>query len=250
MNFDSPLAWKRRRLTNIDRFDPMDVEAARAKLEAAKEKYGREIRVFETTMTSQSPPPEAANTEETDECLEFTAEDYYRLLATKKEDKYLKTRKLREAETAARRSRITKAVIRIRFLDGHTLETIFHPSEPLQSIFDLLKKVLARPELPHYLYTTPPKKQIKDTNQDFFAAGFVPGAIVHFTYDLPKEDAANAGPFLQEDVVSLKGLDLVPEPVKEVTESTSETAIVNDRPVVPERKPADKKAVKPKWLKM
>lgn len=246
MNFDSPLAWKRRRLTNID---PMDMEAARAKLEAAKEKYGREIRVFETLTASQS-PPEAANTEETDDFFEFTAEDYHLLMSTKKEDKYLKTRKIREAEAAARRSRITKAVIRIRFPDGHTLEATFHPSEHLESIFDLLKRVLARPELPHYLYTTPPKKQIKDTSQDFFAAGFIPGAIVHFSYDLPKDDAANSGPFLQEDVMSLKGLDIVPEPTKEPTESTSEAATVNVPPVVPERKPADKKAIKPKWLKM
>lgn len=246
MNFDSPLAWKRRRLTKVD---PMDAEAARVKLEAAKEKYGREIRVFENSTASQS-PPEAANTEVTDDFYEFTAEDYHLLMSAKKEDKFLKTRKIREAEAAARRSKITKAVIRIRFPDGHTLEATFHPSEPLQSIFDFLKKVLARPELPHYLYTTPPKKEIKDTSQDFFAAGFIPGAIVHFSYNLPKEDAANSGPFLQEDVMSLKGLDLLHEPSKDPTESTSETPTVNYRPIIPERKPADKKVTKPKWLKM
>lgn len=60
MNFDSPLAWKRRRLTN---FDAMDAEAARAVLEAAKEKYGRDIRVFQISKASQS-PPEVANSEE------------------------------------------------------------------------------------------------------------------------------------------------------------------------------------------
>ncbi|KNA24966.1 hypothetical protein SOVF_010840 isoform B [Spinacia oleracea] len=230
----------------------MDAEAARAKLEAAKEKYGREIHVFETSTASSHSPPEASNPEETDDFFEFTAADYHLLLSTKKEDKYLKTKKIREAETAARRSRITKAVIRIRFPDNHTVEATFHPSEPLQTIFDLLKKVLAKPELPHYLYTTPPKKQIKDKNQDFFAAGFIPGAIVHFSYDLPKDDDETvSGPFLQEDVMSLKGLDLVPaEPVKEGSESTSEDVTVSDPPVVPERKPADKKAIKPKWLKM
>ena len=34
--------------------------------------------------------------------------------------------------------------------------------------------------------TTPPKKKIKDMTQDFFSAGFIPGAIVYFLYDLPK----------------------------------------------------------------
>lgn len=44
---------------------------------------------------------------------------------------------------------------------------------------------------PHLKYsncsdTTPPKKQVKDTSQDFYSAGFVPGAIVYFSYDLPR----------------------------------------------------------------
>lgn len=41
--------------------------------------------------------------------------------------------------------------------------------------------------VPDYLSdTTPPKKQIKDMSQDFYSAGFAPGAIVYFSQDLPK----------------------------------------------------------------
>ncbi|XP_074309588.1 plant UBX domain-containing protein 1 isoform X2 [Silene latifolia] len=245
MNFDSPLAWKRRRME----INPMDMESANAKLEAAKQNYGRDIRVFETMKVSQPAPTAVSTTEETDEFFEFTPEDYYRLMAGKKEDKYLKTKKIREAEAMARRSRITKAVIRVRFPDGITLEATFHPSEPLQSVFDLLNKVLARPELSYYLYTTPPKKQIKDTNQNFFDAGFIPGAIVHFSYDLPRDDPAYSSPFLREDVMSLNGLELVSESTKEPIEAASETVPAIPPPAA-ERKPADKKAIKPKWLKM
>lgn len=147
-----------------------------------KEKLGREIRVFETTGLSDMSNG-ASTSEEPDDFYDFTAEDYYRLLSTKKEDKFLKTRKIREAEEAARRSRSTKAVIRVRFPDNHTLEATFHPSETIQTLVDLLMKVAARP---FYLYTTPPKQQIKDTSQDFYSAGFVPGAIVHLSYDLPR----------------------------------------------------------------
>ncbi|KAM0957944.1 hypothetical protein FF1_023306 [Malus domestica] len=92
---------KRRKFRSID---PMEAEEAQAKLTAAKEKFGREIRVFETTSASSS------SQKETEDFYEFTAEDYYRVLNAKKEDKTLKTRKLREAEKAARRSRITKVV--------------------------------------------------------------------------------------------------------------------------------------------
>ncbi|OIT05958.1 plant ubx domain-containing protein 1 [Nicotiana attenuata] len=101
------------------------------------------------------------------------------------------------------------AVIRVRFPDNYTLEATFHPSETIQSLLDLLMKVIAHPELPFYLYTTPPKKQIKDVSQDFYSAGFIPGAIVYFSYDLPKGDdgAAASGPYLQEEVMCLQGLD-------------------------------------------
>ncbi|PPR96074.1 hypothetical protein GOBAR_AA24592 [Gossypium barbadense] len=195
----SPLPLNRRRLTNID---SMEAASAKAKLAAAKEKFGREIHVFET----EGPSPiqnEVPSTEESDDVYEFTAEDYHRVIATKKEDNYLKTRKIREAEEAARRSRVTKAVIRVRFPDNHTLEVTFHPSETIQCLYDLIMRVISRPDLPFYLYTTPPKKQIKDMTQDIFSTGFIPGAIVYFSYDLPKADAtaANSAAFLLDEVV-------------------------------------------------
>ncbi|GMP30150.1 hypothetical protein CsSME_00004944 [Camellia sinensis var. sinensis] len=128
-------------------------------------------------------PNDVSGGEEPDDFYEFTAEDYYRTLPNRKEDKFLKTRKIREAEEAARRSKITKAVMRVQFPDNCTLEGTFHPSETIQSLIDLLKKVIAQPELPFYIYTTPPKKQVKDMSLDFYSAGFVPGAIVYFSYD-------------------------------------------------------------------
>ncbi|KAH9743714.1 Plant UBX domain-containing protein 1 [Citrus sinensis] len=178
----TPVPLKRRRHTYVD---PMEVESAKAKLAAAKEKFGREIRVFETSALSSSPTV-VSSSDEPDDFYEFTAEDYYRILATKKED------------------------------------------------------------------TTPPKKIIKDMSQDFFSASFIPGAIVYFSYDLPKGDdvvAANSGPFLHEDVMSLKGLEVIaeqPDPVQ----SAPEPATVIRPPVTQDPKPAEKKSVKPKWLKM
>ncbi|GFY87270.1 plant UBX domain-containing protein 1 [Actinidia rufa] len=189
--------------------------------------------------------------EEPDDFYEFTAEDYYRIHATRKLDKLLKTRKIREAEEAACRSSITKAVIRVRFPDNYTLEATFHPSEAIQNLVDLLKKVVAQPELPFYIYTTPPKKQVQDMSQDFFAAGFVPGAIVYFSYDLPRGDdnVSPSGPFLREDVLSLKDLEFMPEQA-EPAEVAPEPVLSNPSPAVPERKRTDKKTVKPKWLKL
>ncbi|KAJ6716180.1 PLANT UBX DOMAIN-CONTAINING PROTEIN 1 [Salix koriyanagi] len=243
----SPLHLKRRRLSTVD---IMEAEAAKAKFAAVKEKFGRDLHVFETSVVSLS-LPRASSDENTDDFYEFTPEDYYRLLRTKKEDKYLKTKKIREAEEAARRSRITKTAIRIHFPDNHTLEVVFNPSEKIQSLFDLLSRVLAQPEVPFYLYTTPPKKQIKDLSQDFYSAGLIPGAIVYFSYDMPKREdseAFSSGPFLQEEVMALKGLDAVPEQVEPI--QTAPEPVTTAAPPVQEPKAAGKKPVKPKWLKM
>ncbi|KAF3444500.1 hypothetical protein FNV43_RR14192 [Rhamnella rubrinervis] len=247
----APVPLKRRRFTN---FDPMEAEEVKAKLAAVKEKCGREIRVFDTSPLSPSQNVEP-NAEESDDFYEFTAEDYYRILGTKKEDKFLKTRKIREAEEAARRSRITKVTIRVRFPDNHTLETTFHPSETIQSLVDLLMKVINRPDLPFYIYTTPPKKPIKDMSQDFYSAGFAPGAILYFAYDIPKGDdtaAVNSGPFLQEEIMSVKGLALNVENQEpaEAQAPAPDPVTQAPIPVVEEKKPAEKKAVKPKWLKL
>ncbi|XP_024031344.1 plant UBX domain-containing protein 1 isoform X2 [Morus notabilis] len=211
----SPLTLKRRRLTNVD---PMEAQAAKAKLASAKEKFGREIRVFETSPFSSS-STEESKTEEPDEFYEFSAEDYYRIMATKKEDKYLKTRKIREAEEAARRSRITKAVIRLRFPDNHTLEATFHPSEKIQSLVDLLVKVIAKPDWPFYLWDD--------------------------------DAAAWTGPFLRDEIISLKGLELITEQEEPAQpEPAPEPVHPAPTPVVEERRPAEKKPIKPKWLKL
>lgn len=242
---DSLPALKRRRFAIAD---PMAAQFATEKLAAAKQNYGREVRVFETTTATISQTSNDASDIEEPDDLEFTTEDYYRIIAAKKEaDKHLKTKKIREAEAAASRSRITKAVIRIRFPDNHTLEATFHPSETMQSLVDLLVKTVARPDLPFYIYTVPPKKQIKDMSQDFYSAGFAPGAIVYFSYDIPQGDDSAQGPFLKEDVMSLKGLELIPEQKPEPYQLAPEPVVAAGPPP---RKPAADKTVKPKWFKM
>ncbi|KAI9072520.1 hypothetical protein K1719_045529 [Acacia pycnantha] len=230
MFLDDPLSLtsKRRRVTAVD---SMDAEATKAKLAAIKERFGRDIRVFETSAVSAAPNTDTDN------------------------HKLLKTRKIREVEEAARRSRITKAVIRVRFPDNHTLEATFHPSETLQSLVDLLMKVIAHPEQPFYIYTTPPKKLIKDMSQDFYTAGFCPGAIVYFSHGTPQGSSAMAdhtGSFLLEDIMSLKGLDVTYDQGQqsEPAQPAPEPVEASQTPAVQERKPTDKKAVKPKWLKL
>jgi tether containing UBX domain for GLUT4 len=46
---------------------------------------------------------------------------------------------------------VFQAGIRVRFPDNHTLEATFQPSDTIQSLIDLLNKVIAQPEKPFYL---------------------------------------------------------------------------------------------------
>ncbi|XP_058773282.1 plant UBX domain-containing protein 1-like [Vicia villosa] len=232
---------------------------SKTKITEMTQKFGREISVFETFSISpiQHHAPHQANKlvgileeDETDEFYDFTAADYYKLLSTKKEDKYLRTRKLREADEAARRSKITKAVIRVRFPDNHTLETTFHPSERIQSLIDLLNNVIAQPHKPFYLYTTPPKNLIKDVSQDFYTARFCPGAIVYFSYDVSKGDSNGDCPYLLEEVMSLKNAYDQGQPSESLQFELMSIEPVTRAPSIEERKPAEKRIVKPKWLRM
>ncbi|CAB4281190.1 unnamed protein product [Prunus armeniaca] len=57
---------------------------------------------------------------------------------------------------------------------------------------------------------------------------------------------AKSGPFLQEEIMSLKGLELLTQHAEHV-ESAPETIPEASPPVFQEKKPAEKKPVKPKW---
>lgn len=233
----------------------MDAEEAKAKLLAVAEELGHEIRVFTNSAISTTPSePSASYEEEPDDFYELTPEDYYRITSDRMGAKFqmLKTRKLREAEAevqkAARRARVPKATIRVRFPDNYIFEAKFESSDKVQSLVDLLMKVVARPDLPFNLYTTPPKQLIKDTSKDFYSAGFAPGANIYFSYNLPK-GSENTGPYLRDDILSLNGLTLPPKKVDNVN-SEPEATVVKAPAASPEPRPAAKKPTKPKWLKL
>ncbi|KAI0516088.1 hypothetical protein KFK09_008760 [Dendrobium nobile] len=228
-----------------------------AKLLSFANELGREIRVFTNTATScSSDEISAPPNDEPDDFYDFTPEDYYHIIGDKlgAQSQILKTRKMREAEAAARKARVTKAVIRFRFPDNYILEAKFQPSEKIQKLVDLLKKVLARPDLPFYLYTTPPKEQIKDFSKDFYSAGFAPGAIIYFSYDLPKDSelckVASAGPYLRDDVLSLNGLDFAREAINPIHSDREIPIVEASRDVSEPAQSAKKKQSKPKWLKL
>lgn len=240
-----------------------DAAQAKVLLEAVAEHLGREISVSicqaailknDGVVTGSAQIQE----EESDDFYEFTEQDYARMLASKKTEVHLKTKKIRDAEAASRRARITKTIIRVQFPDTYILEAKFQPSDTLLSLIDLLKKVISRSELPFYLYTTPPKQRLQDLNKDFYSAGLVPGALIHFSYDMPKgvtEDEWSmilAAPYLRSDVMALRDLHLILKPVTDAGRPESTSFADASQPITEQQsntKPR-KTGSKPKWMKL
>eukprot|EP00252_Welwitschia_mirabilis_P003808 TRINITY_DN1386_c0_g1_i4.p1 TRINITY_DN1386_c0_g1~~TRINITY_DN1386_c0_g1_i4.p1 ORF type:complete len:219 (-),score=44.56 TRINITY_DN1386_c0_g1_i4:193-849(-) len=182
-----------------------------------------------------------------DDFYEFTEEDYVRLLACKKEERFLKTKKIRDAEMATRRARFDKAVIRVIFPDNYVIETTFDTTETISVLMDLLKKVIARPDIPFYIYTTPPKKRITDMTMDFYSLDLVSSAIVRFDYDHP--EVKGKGPFLHDKIKNLCNLHSVLLPKEETETAAMESSSLSNPNESRPSKPAARKE-KPKWLRM
>ncbi|KAJ6850657.1 plant UBX domain-containing protein 1-like [Iris pallida] len=240
------MAFKKVKVT-----ESMDAEKDKGKHASVTEELGRIIRVYRNSTLSVSSDASSSSNEEADDFYDLTPEDYYHIISSKigAKSQVLKTKKLREAEATAHRERLTKAVVRVCFPDDYVMEAEFHPSERIQVLMDLLNKVLAQPDLPFYLYTIPPKEKIKDMSMDFYLAGFAPGAIVYFSYDLPKDNPdATTGPYLRSEIMSLHELPPVLKNVDFVNPEP-EPEIVKIIPTAPEPKPVSKKSTKPKWFK-
>ncbi|BBN10011.1 tether containing UBX domain for GLUT4 [Marchantia polymorpha subsp. ruderalis] len=220
-------------------------------LSAVATTVGREVHVF---LRPASVPPSQASSAagpEPDDFFEFTAEDYARMMAhKKKEEVFLKTKKIRDAEEAARRARITKAVVRVQFPDNFVLEATFHPSDPISLLIDLLRKVVMLPNETFYIYTAPPKQRLKNLQQSMYEAGLAPGALVYFSYESPRD---MDGPYLRPEIAALRDLHLLEHYVTQ-QEPTSQSGVTDavsesSESVVPKQEAKRSTGSKPKWFK-
>lgn len=236
----------------------MDTSHTAEMIGTAARGLGREVKVYISPAAIQSAEPTGSSRPPEDDLpddyYEFTAADYAAIQASKpKEERYLKTKKLRErdAAAAAKRAQRTKATIRVHFPDGFVVEATFKSTETVSDIMELVRKAITRPDLPFYLYTTPPKKPLRDLQQNMIDACFCPGANVHFSYnpsqavEIPRE-----GPYLRPEVQELRDLHKLQE-----AQSTSDSGLRTlQDPIVsspPPEAPAKRTTTErkiPKWM--
>ncbi|KAJ3013685.1 Tether containing UBX domain for GLUT4 [Thoreauomyces humboldtii] len=96
-------------------------------------------------------------------------------------DTPLMTKAMRDRETAIKRNKYPRTMVRIRFPDRRTVQCGFLSGAELQSIREALTPVLANPGRPYTLYTTPPMR-VLDVKQTFWEAGMAPACLVYFKW--------------------------------------------------------------------
>lgn len=89
-------------------------------------------------------------------------------------------RNLEESKKQLRQlNKYKKAIIRVQFPDRTVLQGTFKPTETIKDVIEFVREYLDDTSIPVYLYTTPPKEVLEDS-QNLIQYGFVPGALLHF----------------------------------------------------------------------
>jgi len=96
----------------------------------------------------------------------------------------------------------TTALIRVRFPDDYCIQGTFGALEKVADVYQFVKDHLYTPERPFYLYTTPPKKELKEMGMTLKAAKMVPSGMIYFGWSDLDQTKMQDGPFL--DIAGLK----------------------------------------------
>ncbi|CAI5475806.1 unnamed protein product [Closterium sp. Yama58-4] len=150
-----------------------------------------------------------------DDFYEFTPADYSRLMAGKKEERFLKTKAIRDLEQQQRKAQFKQAIIKVRFPDNTVVEAAFSPTDAVAAVRQLVRKCLLQPDLPFFFYTTPPKRRIKNEDEDLYSAQLTPGALLHVAVEssAAAEATSDSSPasLLHPDILALKDVPSQPE---------------------------------------
>nr|XP_060501082.1 tether containing UBX domain for GLUT4 isoform X2 [Panthera onca]XP_060501083.1 tether containing UBX domain for GLUT4 isoform X2 [Panthera onca] len=109
-----------------------------------------------------------------DDFFEVTVDDVRRRLAQLRserkrlEEAPLVTKAFREAQKREKLERYPKVVLRVLFPDRYILQGFFRPNETVGDLRDFVRSHLGNPELPFYLFITPPKTILDDHRLTLF----------------------------------------------------------------------------------
>ncbi|XP_077107526.1 tether containing UBX domain for GLUT4 [Ranitomeya variabilis] len=147
-----------------------------------------------------------------DNFFEVTMDDVRRRFAELRgerkrlEEAPLLTKALREAQQREKLERYPKVVLRILFPDRCVLQGFFRVSETIGAVREFVTNHLEEPEIPFYLFITPPRTEL-DESLTLFQAQLFPAAVVHFGSPKQKEQFLRQN-FVNE-AISLSQADII-----------------------------------------
>ncbi|XP_062976254.1 tether containing UBX domain for GLUT4 [Elgaria multicarinata webbii] len=162
---------------------PKKSKNSQEKLKEQKECLEREPVVFHPDLQK---PLDSGTQDLPDEFFEVTVDDVRKRLAQlqnerrRLEEAPLMTQAQRETQIKEKLERYSKVVLRVYFPDRHILQGFFHPSETVGALRAFVKSHLADPEIPFYLFITPPRSILSDDKVTLFQANLFPAAVVYF----------------------------------------------------------------------
>lgn len=128
----------------------------------------------------------ANNKDLPDDFFEVTVDDVRRRFAELKnvrhrlEEAPLMTKALRETQLKEKVERYPKVVLRVLFPDRFILQGFFRVTETIGAVREFVQSHLQEPEIPFYLFITPPRTELKDDSVTLFQAHLFPATVVHF----------------------------------------------------------------------
>ncbi|XP_072259493.1 tether containing UBX domain for GLUT4 [Pyxicephalus adspersus] len=128
----------------------------------------------------------ANNEDLPEDFFELTVDDVRRRFAELKNERHrleeapLMTKALREAQLKEKLERYPKVVLRVLFPDRYVLQGFFRVTETLGTVKEFVQSHLEEPDIPFYLFITPPRTELRDDSETLFQARLFPAAVVHF----------------------------------------------------------------------
>lgn len=181
-NFKFPEATKGLALNNVNELYELEKESKEAcDRQPVLVKFVESVDVSETMHSDDS--------EFREDVFNLTTQDLKRMLSDLKkiqdEEGMLMTRQMRELEQDKKAMRYPYVAVRIYFNDRSFLQGFFRPKELMSSLYKFVEDSIrgcgnTDKDLIFYLYTTPPKKVLKDKKKNLFEYQLWPAAQVYF----------------------------------------------------------------------
>ncbi|GAB1599081.1 tether containing UBX domain for GLUT4-like isoform X1 [Argonauta hians] len=137
-----------------------------------------------------------------DEFYEITKADVMHMMSDLQrksrefDDAPLMTKTFKESKIFESYSKYKTARIKICFPDHLILQGTFHPKETVASLYQFVRENLEDSNISFYLYMSPPKKILKNLNENLILAKLVPASVVFFGSSIKRAH------FLKEDLMA------------------------------------------------